>query len=486
MVWGFHAESITGQYRENFCEWFKTHLDPSRLSRHKLLDPSDETTYDDILRWYRDFFAVLYSHIKQKLASEMLGTDWVRARIEYLFSVPTTWSPHIVEVFREIIMQAGFSDMPSGSHTIAISMTEPEAAAVYTSASAPGIFRDGEILVVCDAGGGTTDISALQVTSNSSTTVSLNQLRQVDVVNGENIGSAAIDHSFEQLVLGRLQSTEGIAKSGENFGDIAWQMTRSSHFQNTKCEHGALDNSPRFAIPVALSDPRCVSARAGIRDGEMHFDRMELQLLFDKQIEKLFKLIDRQITALASKSPSVAADHLILSGGLGQSPYVQQRLQERYGDESHTSTKGHGMQVHVAPEPQLAVCKGLVLDRLREIRAGQSVLGWRCCRASYGLVCKELYNVEDPNHIGCKTQRDPRDKKLYVQDCIDWFVTKVSGHLFFCFSNISSQKNRVLPWQLTNLSCTNLSARSAQMIRKELFRQRSLCLTKIPNLCPTN
>jgi hypothetical protein len=84
------------------------------------------------------------------------------------------------------------------------------------------------------------------------------------------------------------------------------------------------------------------------------------------------------------------------------------------------------MQVHVAPEPQLAVCKGFVLDRLRKIRAGQGVLGWRCCRASYGLICKELYDIENPNHIGRKTQRDAKDKELYVQDCIDWFVVVVS------------------------------------------------------------
>lgn len=428
LAWGFHAESSTGQYRENFREWFKTHLDPACLTRHKFLDHDDETTQEDIQRWYCDFFAVLYNHIKQKLTSEMLEIHWASAHIEFLFSVPTTWSPQIVESFRGIIRHAGFNNPLNKNHVVTISMTEPEAAAVYTSASVPGMFRDGDILVVCDAGGGTTDLSALQVTNIASDAMSLNQLRQVDVVSGENIGSAAIDYSFEQMVLRRLSLAEASMGLGAEPSETAWQMARSSHFQNTKCEHGASDESPNFAIPITLSNPRFASIKAGIRDGEMHFDQMELQELFDEQIEKLFKLIDRQLNALALMSPAINANHLILSGGLGQSPYLQRRLQERYGNQAHVSANVHTMQVHVAPEPQLAVCKGLVLDRLRKIRAGQGVLGWRCCRASYGLICKELYDIENPNHIGRKTQRDAKDKELYVQDCIDWFVVRVSNY----------------------------------------------------------
>lgn len=427
LAWGFHAETSTGQNRESFREWFKTLLDPVCLARHKVLDHGDETTQEEIQSWYYDFFTVLYNHIKQKLGPEMLELNWATAHIEFLFSVPTTWSPQVVEGFRRIIRNAGFVNPLNEKHEVIISMTEPEAAAVHTSANVPGMFRDGDILVVCDAGGGTTDLSALQVASTASDSMSLDQLRQVDVVSGENIGSAAIDYSFEQMVLERLAVAEGTAGLASEPGDTAWQMTRSSQFQNTKCEYGAPDGSPRFAVPVSLLDPHYANIKAGIRDGEMHFDQTDLQRLFDEQIDKLFKLIDKQLSALALMSPAINADHLILSGGLGQSPYLQKKLKERYGNQGHTFADVNTMQVHVAPEPQLAVCKGLVLDRIRKIRAGQAVLGWRCCRASYGLICKELYDIDNPKHIGRKTQRDPKDKELYVQDCIDWFVVRVSG-----------------------------------------------------------
>jgi hypothetical protein len=90
------------------------------------------------------------------------------------------------------------------------------------------------------------------------------------------------------------------------------------------------------------------------------------------------------------------------------------------------------MQVRVAPDPQLSVCKGLVADRLRKLKVGEGVLGWRCCRASYGLICKELHDKNNPKHIGRGVERDPRDGKSYVPDCIDWFVEKVwLDHTFY-------------------------------------------------------
>ena len=86
------------------------------------------------------------------------------------------------------------------------------------------------------------------------------------------------------------------------------------------------------------------------------------------------------------------------------------------------------MQIRIAPDPQLVVCKGNVADRVQKLKMGQSVLGWRCCRASYGTLCKILYDPQKPSHHGLKAQLDPLDNKLYVMDCIDWFVKQVSQY----------------------------------------------------------
>jgi hypothetical protein len=83
------------------------------------------------------------------------------------------------------------------------------------------------------------------------------------------------------------------------------------------------------------------------------------------------------------------------------------------------------MQIRIAPDPQLVVCKGNVADRVAKLNTGQSVLGWRCCRASYGTLCKVLHDPGNPGHQGLRRELDPLDKKYYVVDYIDWFIKQV-------------------------------------------------------------
>lgn len=70
-----------------------------------------------------------------------LASRWEDAKIEFVFSVPTTWKPTTVERFRKIILAAGFGS--SANHTASIGLTEAEAAAVHTARSMPGIFKVG-------------------------------------------------------------------------------------------------------------------------------------------------------------------------------------------------------------------------------------------------------------------------------------------------------------------------------------------------------
>jgi molecular chaperone DnaK (HSP70) len=104
-----------------------------------------------------------------------------------------------VENFKGIVRLAGFGS--HATHSVIIELTEAEAAAVHVSTEAPGIFNESDILLVCDAGGGTTDLSVLRVTNTANQTIIMQQL---DVVFSETIGLAAIDYEFEKLVKHRL------------------------------------------------------------------------------------------------------------------------------------------------------------------------------------------------------------------------------------------------------------------------------------------
>ena len=82
---------------------------------------------------------MLNQHIETKLQGE-IGRRWDDLKIEFLFSVPTTWKPHpTVERFRTIVKRAGFGRV--NNHTVDIGLTEAEAAAVHTVRESPASFN---------------------------------------------------------------------------------------------------------------------------------------------------------------------------------------------------------------------------------------------------------------------------------------------------------------------------------------------------------
>ena len=442
--WGFLAETAqeqSGAGHES-REWFKIMLDEQLLEqmRKKSSDPSKVPQIYEVEKWYvfghddcsmaymyryTDYFQFLYRTIEQRLKGELAST-WEDAKIEYIFSVPTTWQPvPTVERFRRIISAAGFGSNPN--HTAEIGLTEAEAAAVHTARNMPGMFKENEILFVCDVGGGTTDLSVFRVVNTFGGSLSLKQL---DVVFGASIGAAQLDSIFESAVLERLQLADHSIPTGlHDLHSAAWEMRISKEYQNAKCDYGSEESyadTDTFSVRVPRLDPGYTNLQYEISRGDMTFQRDDLKGNFDEQISKLFDMMDKQLVRLQQKHPNEQVAHLVLSGGLGNSAYVQSCLKSRYafGNSSHSNARN--MQVRVAPDPQLVVCKGNVADRVAKLRSGQSVLSWRCCRASYGTKCKMLYNPDNTDHIGQRTEVDIMDGKTYVVDCVDWFIKKAS------------------------------------------------------------
>lgn len=225
--WGFDAEDYEQDDNVVIQEWFKTLLDPRAIEKHNKDNPDDTRDLEQVQHWVRDFLTRLYDCIEVFLTGKLPDFEWTTAKIEFLFSMPTTWSPVVVESFRGIIGQAGFGGSLNAHHTVTMSLTEAEAAAVYTSTDAPNLFKSGEVILVCDAGGGTTDLSALQVTETMVESLSLKQLKQVDVVYGANVGSAGIDAEFMKLVRQRLVAADKIESLDIDVDDAPWQMARS-------------------------------------------------------------------------------------------------------------------------------------------------------------------------------------------------------------------------------------------------------------------
>lgn len=74
--------------------------------------------------------------------------------------------------------------------------------------------------------------------------------------------------------------------------------------------------------------------------------------------------------------------------------------------------------------PQLAVVKGLVVDKRQKLDSGMSLLTYRVARRSYGVVCREEWN---PNiHIDEDVVLDRFiPGKRWANNQIDWVIRKV-------------------------------------------------------------
>lgn len=104
---------------------------------------------------------------------------------------------------------------------------------------------------------------------------------------------------------------------------------------------------------------------------------------------------------------------------------MRERLQEELARNPHPSAAQ--IKIVQAPDPQLVVVKGLLLDRLQKLESGnRPVIAMRKARASYGVMCKMRYSPEI--HFQEELSTDPLDGQTYAMSQIDWLIKKVSRH----------------------------------------------------------
>lgn len=408
--WGFTIGEAFGAASECCEEFFKLYLDPEFND-----SVENSPSLQEARKWFVDYLSCLYRAVDRHLNDTI--PRYSLKRVEFKFSVPTTWkNPAMIAEMEQLIRNSGFArDNPL--HTAEVSLTEAEAAAVYASKMQ---YSEGDVFLVCDAGGGTSDVNILKVVSSG---VGQSELAPLSWVEGRAVGSTLIDFRVEKLIAARLEIVK--AHLREEPSRTAHRMLREgSRFESFKCNLGdeAVDlPTLRLNIP-GLNPDICVSPY--IENAQMIIGRQEIESIFDAQVERICDLIDNQLFQLAKTHPNELITYLVLSGGLGSSAYLHESLRQRYLLRKSPHACLQDVQLLRVPKPQLAVCHGLVLDRAQQIKENRAVYQERFCRNSYGVVVRAEY---DPKiHHGEPTVVDPMDKKTWVLNQIDWFIKQVS------------------------------------------------------------
>ncbi|KAL6718179.1 hypothetical protein ACLMJK_004267 [Lecanora helva] len=412
--WGFYCDSQ--DLDPDVEDLFKLHLDPA-------FDGDGARSTQQARQWYQDYMRCIHDWIVHTFSESI--TRWNSRKVEFVFSVPTTWKdPSMIEHIYTLIGNAGFGkdgadgnlNIRSGDHRVSIGLTEAEAAAVYASKQE---FEQNDVVLVCDAGGGTTDVNTLKLKSSR---IEPTKLEQLSWVQGIPVGSMSIDRDVEELLVSRLVRVHHLV--GPDLGTIAHEMMHG-RFERFKCEFGtpASLSQPALALQIPGLQPGIDVPDAMIENSRIEILRDELRAIFDVHIAKILHLTDTQIDWVTQNKGANQISHFVLSGGLGSSPYVKDRIRSHYTTGPGSEKPAvQNMEVRKVLEPQLAVTQGIVMDKAHVISLGDEIIKERCCRNSYGVVAAEKYVPGIKKHLDQPVRRDARDGCNWVDDQIQWFI----------------------------------------------------------------
>ncbi|KAH8880209.1 hypothetical protein GQ53DRAFT_737405 [Thozetella sp. PMI_491] len=407
-------------------EFFKIFLDEDTLlSAHKQGLSNAPRSTAEAQQFVTDYLRKIYEHIKETIEIQIgrrYAGGWDGMAVEFLFSVPTTWtSQEIINKFKVIIRDAGFAADPMSRHSAFIDLTEAESAAIATVKNSAVAFRMGDMFLSIDAGGGTTDLALMKLESADQ---SFPQVSQVTSVRGVGIGATLIDRAFIALVQARLAAVPEVAALFPP--DYPATMARSHHFRTVKHKLGEKAYTQQvYKIQMEGVSHEFSHAGIGVENGRMVFSMSEIQSLFDVQIEGIRKKVMEQLdwlTANGRPEQVVQWQYFILSGGLGSSAYVRETLQRHF----QTLRYPNAQQVAIIPcsDPQLVAVRGLLLDRQQRMQTGNvPVLASRIARASYGVVVSEVYSPA--LHFNEDVYADPFDSNMrWAKNQIQWLIKK--------------------------------------------------------------
>lgn len=260
--WGFTCHN-----HRDTVDWFKRYLEERSLkSMIKTFEDEKETppftTVQQVREIYGDYMKCLYNHISGHLQKH---ESWKDKTVEFVFSLPATFrTQDVSNGLMEQIKKAGF-ERGGRKHYVLWGLSEPQASAVYTAKEVNVSFKKGDIILVCDAGGGTTDLALLEQQGDERIVA----LRELSVIQGNDIGSTNIDRAFWKLVRQRLEMVTR-RKLAMN---AATTMMHSDEFQTWKHEFGKHKEAEfgvaRVTVPISLGQTE--SSTVGISDGKMNF-----------------------------------------------------------------------------------------------------------------------------------------------------------------------------------------------------------------------
>ncbi|GAN07365.1 conserved hypothetical protein [Mucor ambiguus] len=346
--------------KEAFDDYYKSGESGKLMSRFKLYldevnknDENEQLVIDAIANYLR----ALNGKIKETMESLFPNTP---KKYRYCFTVPTIWSDNMKRVMRDTITCAGIVSKDDPLSRLLL-VNEPEAAAIFYANDAETDFFNNYFdtnpqkttvrTLICDAGGGTVDMATYEYSRKDHS--SKFYIEEITAGTGSLCGSSFLDDAFRKYIKKECYDNDYNVSGYE-----LEQMVL--HFILNIKENYTYKNLQDTTIDVPNED----GAKIIITANDM------CTKIFDPIVAQILSLVQNQYEAMEKAEKKL--DMIILTGGLGQSEYLRNKIQDSFQDKD--------IRVHAPVHYDQSVVRGAV-----ELARDTSYITKRIVQKSYGL-----------------------------------------------------------------------------------------------------
>ncbi|KUI73911.1 hypothetical protein VM1G_09601 [Cytospora mali] len=382
-----------------------------------------------------DYLRALWQHVIGTITRARGSSAVESLSFHVVITVPAIWKGYARQAMKNAARKAGILDWgPEGKTSLSFA-PEPEAAALATLTEQGGRIKQGDVYVVCDAGGGTVDLISYKITRAQPIS-----MEEAVMGAGGLCGGIFIDENFELICKKRLgMNWNRLSKAGiKDIMKGEWEYGIKSTIDPGNVNKEYIVKLPPEAFrsqgggeSSRLSSLDDTSREPIIKAGRIHFKKSHIEKAFTDVFSQIEELIDGQVKK--AKQQGMTVTGIILVGGLGGSPFLYEHLKSSHKWSGTTVLQVGGMK------SRAAICRGAVfkgfVDGLNatedmpyqlEIEAPIAVMS-TIARASYGIKFNDYW--DEGVHRVSKKFYDAHEGRWLALDQMKWYMRKASQPL---------------------------------------------------------
>ncbi|KAL0086835.1 hypothetical protein F4703DRAFT_1849135 [Phycomyces blakesleeanus] len=319
------------------------------------------------------------------------GHDPKLLKYKYYITVPASWSKQSRNIMRDAAISSKLVEKHNVDTQLEI-IDEPVAAAVYAESKNTDIkFKKGDRYMICDAGGETVNLAVFE----KDTIEGQKSLKEITFGAVTPSVSSLLDALFEELLEKRLpewsekgtSQPEDTQASTEVDGQKIKKYKPRDHVLNiyhmTLKENIGQDSIDIIENSLEKINEIIKATHKDIENNPKIFTPEEIRTeMFYPVVEIILKTIKKQIeiqkgiqrTEQDNQPDERKLKAIFITGGLGQSKYLQDKIKEKFGEEVEDNN------IIGVEEGIMAVMKGAVLIHSNPIEISQKIH-----RRTYGI-----------------------------------------------------------------------------------------------------